>query len=48
MKYISEKLWIFGLGLLAAGPLPAADWQLAWSDEFNGQGLPHSTNWIYD
>lgn len=24
------------------------DWQLVWSDEFNGHGLPDSTKWIYD
>ena len=24
------------------------DWQLVWSDEFNSNGLPDSTRWIYD
>ena len=24
------------------------DWQLVWSDEFNGHGLPDSGKWIYD
>ena len=24
------------------------DWQLVWSDEFNGSGMPDSTKWIYD
>ena len=24
------------------------DWQLVWSDEFNGRGLPDSTKWTYD
>ncbi len=24
------------------------NWQLVWSDEFNGEGLPDSTKWIYD
>lgn len=26
----------------------ANNWQLAWSDEFNGTGLPDSTKWNYD
>ena len=24
------------------------EWKLAWSDEFNGKGLPDSSKWVYD
>ena len=37
----------------AAGPAPAAgarpaNWKLAWSDEFDTDGLPNPAKWVYD
>lgn len=32
----------------APTPAPAGGWKLAWSDEFEGSGLPDATKWGYD
>ncbi|MCX7011895.1 MAG: glycoside hydrolase family 16 protein [Candidatus Sumerlaeota bacterium] len=34
--------------LLVPGVLPAAEWELAWSDEFDSAGLPDSSKWNYE
>jgi beta-glucanase (GH16 family) len=34
--------------LLLGGVLPAAQWKLAWADEFNASGPPDSSKWTYE
>ena len=34
--------------VLLTASLPAADWRLVWSDEFNGKGLPDAAKWTYE
>ncbi len=40
--------WMIGMLLLAATALRAGEWELAWADEFNYQGLPDKTKWDYE
>ena len=44
MKKLSVRL-LLGLGLLLAGSLHAQNWQLVWSDEFNGSIGP---DWVFE
>lgn len=41
-------LLLFLSGLLITSYGQQKDWQLVWSDEFNGQGLPDTDKWGYD
>jgi len=34
--------------LLTTAPLPAAEWKLVWSDEFDRPGQPDPTKWGYE
>ena len=34
--------------LLIAVPLPAAEWKLVWSDEFDKPGQPDPAKWSYE
>ena len=34
--------------LLTTSPLPAAQWKLVWSDEFDRPGQPDPTKWGYE
>ena len=45
---MKRLLPVVSLLLLPAGGLRAADWKLAWSDEFNYQGLPAPAKWDYE
>ncbi len=36
------------LAVLAAGPAPAAEWKLVWSDEFDKPGVPDPAKWDYE
>ena len=49
-RWIKRLFCLSAWGLLAMPMLCQADWQLAWSDEFNQAdgSSPASTNWNYD
>lgn len=47
-KYIKINLLLLLVGSLCSTNLSAQCNKLVWSDEFNGSGLPSSTNWGYD
>jgi beta-glucanase (GH16 family) len=40
--------WITLFALLANIQLPAQEWRLVWSDEFNGNGRPDESAWSYE
>jgi len=46
MKWRAEALLL--LLLLATLPLPAAEWKLVWSDEFDKPGPPDASKWDYE
>ena len=48
MKIVLPRCLWLPLCLATALPLLGADWKPAWSDEFNGKGLPDSAKWIYE
>jgi len=43
-----EKFFLMAAGLLTATGLYAGDWKLAWSDEFDYEGLPDPAKWDYE
>ena len=45
---IMPKLILAMLLLLTATPLPAAEWKLVWSDEFDTPGQPDPAKWGYE
>jgi beta-glucanase (GH16 family) len=48
MICLKRALCAGALAIASSGPLAAAPWELVWSDEFNGTGLPDKTKWKYE
>lgn len=44
---MKTHFWLI-VALMCAGTIQAADWNLVWSDEFSGDGLPDTSKWNYE
>lgn len=42
------SLWAFALGLSVAASAADPAWRLVWSDEFDREGAPDPTRWVFD
>ena len=43
-----QRLLFFLLLLLLSQQVPAQEWKLVWSDEFNAEGRPDESTWNFE